>query len=150
MRRKQRSTSTILHDLRNRAGTNHSTGTTASDTTSISVRDAARPAILPIPISSKLLGGRPDKQDKQQPNRPAPTRHRRTDLVDTICSGHRRNSRLHRPHTRLRRSPPFRRGRIRDLHLRTGIFPFPSFPRRNTSRNLWNGILSSERKNRQA
>src|SRR2546422_7262456 len=115
MRRKQRFTSTILHDLRNRAGTNRSASSTASVTTGISVRDAARPAILPIPVSSKRLGGRPNKQDKQQPNRPAPTRHRRPDLVDTICRRHRRNSRLHRRHTRPRRTRTLR-GRPRSKH----------------------------------
>src|SRR5438094_4772659 len=115
MRRKQRSASTILHDLRNRAGTHRSTSTTGSATTSISVRDAARPAILPIPVSSERLGGRPDKQDKQQPNWPAPTRHWRADLVDTICRRHRRNSRLHRRHTRSRRTRTLR-GRPRSKH----------------------------------
>src|SRR2546428_13234274 len=70
MRRKQRFTSTILHDLRNRAGTNRFTSITDSATASISVHDAARSAILPIPVSSKRLGGRPNKQDKQQPNWP--------------------------------------------------------------------------------
>src|SRR3989449_9612440 len=109
MRRKQRFTSTILHDLRNRAGTNRSASSTASVTTGISVRDAARPAILPIPVSSKRLGGRPNKQDKQQPNRPAPTHHRRPDLVDTVRRRHWRNSRLHRRHTRSRRTRTLRR-----------------------------------------
>ena len=84
MRRKQRFTGTILHDLRSRAGANRLTSTTTSTTTSISIRDAARPSILPIPASAKRLGGRPNKQDKQQPNRLAPTRHRRPDLVDTV------------------------------------------------------------------
>ena len=111
MRRKQRFTSTILHDLRNRAGTNDFTSSTASVATSISVRDAARPAILPIPVSSKRLGSRPNKQDKQQLDRPAPTRHRRPDLVDTVRRRHRRNSRLHRRHTRS--------GRTRTLRGRT-------------------------------
>src|SRR5713101_8612348 len=115
MRRKQRSTSTILHDLRNRAGSNRSTSTTAYATTRISVRDAARPAILPIPVSSKRLGGRPDKQDKQQPDRPAPTRHRRLDLVDTIRGRHRRNSRLHRRHTHSRGTRTLR-GKPRSKH----------------------------------
>src|SRR2546425_6779984 len=115
MRRKQRFTSTILHDLRNRSGANRCTSTTASATTSISVRDAARPAILPIPVSSKLLGGRPNKQDKQHPNWPPPTCHRRPDLVDTVRRRHRRNSRLHRRHTRSRRTRTLR-ARPRSKH----------------------------------
>src|SRR5256712_10250045 len=115
MRRKQRFTSTILHDLRNRAGTNRSASSTASVTTGISVRDAARSAILPIPVSSKRLGGRPNKQDKQQLDRPAPTRHRRPDLVNTVRRRHRRNSRLHRRHTRSRRTRTLRR-RTRSKH----------------------------------
>src|SRR5437879_2320332 len=57
---------------------------------------ASSPAILSVPGSSKLLGGRANKQDKQHSDRAAPPRDRRLDRLDSLRRVHRRNSRLHR------------------------------------------------------
>src|SRR3989441_2105549 len=70
---------------------------------------ASRPAILSVPVSRKLLGGRANKQDKQQPDRTAPTRHRRPDRLDSLRRVHRRNSRLHRRNPSLHRTRTLRR-----------------------------------------
>src|SRR3989442_8632763 len=74
---------------------------------------ASRPAILSVPVSRKLLGGRANKQDKQHSHRAAPTRHRRLDRLDSLRRVHRRNSRLppanpglHRTRTLRRRPRP--------------------------------------------
>src|SRR2546426_12318711 len=65
---------------------------------------ASRPTILSVPISRKLLGGRPNKQDQQHSHRAAPTRHRRLDRLDSLRGVHRRNSRLHRGNPGLHRT----------------------------------------------
>src|SRR5438105_6388643 len=70
---------------------------------------ASSPAILSVPVSRKLLGGRANKQDKQQPDRTAPTRHRRLDRLDSLRRVHRRNSRLHRRNPGLHRTRTLRR-----------------------------------------
>src|SRR5438132_9829864 len=69
----------------------------------------SRPAVLSVPVSSKLLGGRANKQDKQQPHRAAPPRHRRLDRLDSVRRGHRRNSRLYRRNPGLHRTRTLRR-----------------------------------------
>src|SRR5437667_6930984 len=70
---------------------------------------ASPPAILSVPVSSKLLGGRANKQDKQQPHRAAPPRHRRLDRLDSVRRSHRRNSRLYRRNPGLHRTRTLRR-----------------------------------------
>src|SRR5213592_3292982 len=70
---------------------------------------ASRPTILSVPVSCKLLGGRANKQDKQQPHRTAPTRHWRLDRLDSLRRVHRRNSRLHRGNPGLHRTRTLRR-----------------------------------------
>src|SRR5438094_1404607 len=70
---------------------------------------ASRPTILSVPVSRKLLGGRANKQDKQQSHRAAPTRHRRLDRLDSFRRVHRRNSRLHRGNPGLHRTRTLRR-----------------------------------------
>src|SRR5437773_3275158 len=65
---------------------------------------ASRPTILSLPVSRKLLGGRANKQDKQQSYRAAPPRHRRFDRLDSLRRVHRRNSRLYRRNPRLGRT----------------------------------------------
>src|SRR5881296_4441747 len=67
-------------------------------------RSSIRPAILSVPVSRKLLGGRANKQDKQQSHGTAPTRHRRFDRLDSLRRVHRRNSRLYRRNPRLGRT----------------------------------------------
>src|SRR6266566_1124270 len=62
---------------------------------------ASRPTVLSVPVSSELLGGRANKQDKQQSHGAAPTRHRRFDRLDSLRRVHRRNSRLYRRYPRL-------------------------------------------------
>src|SRR6266566_1467023 len=71
---------------------------------------ASRPAVLSVPVSRKLLGGRANKQDKQHSHRVAPTRHRRLDRLDSLRRVHRRNSRLHRGNPGLHRTRTLRRG----------------------------------------
>src|SRR5438128_5332173 len=72
---------------------------------------ASSPAVLSVPVSCKLLGGRANKQDKQQPHWTAPPRHWCLDRLGSLRGVHRWNSGLHRgdpcPHrTRtLRRRP---------------------------------------------
>src|SRR5437667_6303994 len=61
---------------------------------------ASRPTILSVPVSRELLGGRANKQDKQQSHRAAPTRHRRLDRLDSLRRVHRWNSRLYRRNPR--------------------------------------------------
>src|SRR6266581_388896 len=70
---------------------------------------ASRPAVLSVPVSRKLLGGRANKQDKQHSHRTAPTRHRRLDRLDSLRRVHRRNSRLHRGNPGLHRTRTLRR-----------------------------------------
>src|SRR5438876_3225692 len=70
---------------------------------------ASRPAILSVPVSRKLLGGRANKQDKQHSHRATPPRHRRLDRLDSLCRVHRRNSRLHRRNPGLHRTRTLRR-----------------------------------------
>src|SRR6266571_1649401 len=70
---------------------------------------ASRPAVLYVPVSRKLLGGRANKQDKQHSHGAAPTRHRRLDRLDSLRRVHRRNSRLHRGNPRLHRTRTLRR-----------------------------------------
>src|SRR3989454_3599887 len=70
---------------------------------------ASRPAILSVPVSRKLLGGRANKHDKQHSHRAAPTRHRRLDRLDSLHRVHRRNSRLHRGNPGLHRTRTLRR-----------------------------------------
>src|SRR5437667_8909830 len=70
---------------------------------------ASRPTILSLPVSRELLGGRANKQDKQQSHRAAPTRHRRFNRLDSLRRVHRRNSRLYRRNPRLGRT-----GTVRD------------------------------------
>src|SRR6266704_1585597 len=70
---------------------------------------ASRPAILSLPVSRKLLGGRANKQDKQHSHRAAPARHRRLDRLDSFRRVHRRNSRLHRGNPGLHRTRTLRR-----------------------------------------
>src|SRR6266568_3886435 len=70
---------------------------------------ASRPAILSVPVSRKLLGGRPNKQDKQHSHRTAPTRHRRADRLDSLRRVHRRYSRFHRGNPGLHRTRTLRR-----------------------------------------
>src|SRR6266705_833139 len=70
---------------------------------------ASRPAILSVPVSRKLLGGRANKQDKQHSHRATPTRHRRPDRLDSLRRVHRRNSRLHRGNPGLHRTRTLRR-----------------------------------------
>src|SRR6266568_4297080 len=70
---------------------------------------ASRPAVLSVPVSRKLLGGRANKQDKQHSHRTAPTRHRRLDRLDSLRRVHRRNSRLHRGNSGLHRTRTLRR-----------------------------------------
>src|SRR6266480_300975 len=70
---------------------------------------ASRPAILSVPVSRKLLGGRANKQDKQHSHRTAPPRHRRPYRLDSIRRVHRRNSRLHRGNSGLHRTRTLRR-----------------------------------------
>src|SRR5437867_6869247 len=65
---------------------------------------ASRPTVLSLPVSRKLLGGRANKQDKQQSHRTAPTGHRRFDRLDSLRRVHRRNSRLYRRNPRLGRT----------------------------------------------
>src|SRR5437667_12574493 len=65
---------------------------------------ASRPTILSLPVSRELLGGRANKQDKQQAQRDAPTRHRRFGRLDSLRRVHRRNSRLYRRNPRLGRT----------------------------------------------
>src|SRR5438552_5089490 len=65
---------------------------------------ASRPAILSVPVSCKLLGGRASKQDKQHSNRATPSRHRRLDRLDSLRRVRRRNSRLYRRNPRLGRT----------------------------------------------
>src|SRR5438876_7875357 len=65
---------------------------------------ASRPAILSLPVSRKLLGGRANKQDKQHSNRATPSRHRRLDRLDSLRRVRRRNSRLYRRNPRLGRT----------------------------------------------
>src|SRR5437016_11906063 len=69
----------------------------------------SRPAVLSVPVSSKLLGGRGNKQDKQQPHRAAPPRRRRLDRLDSVRRSHRRNSRLYRQNPSLHRTRTLRR-----------------------------------------
>src|SRR5213080_2086855 len=73
------------------------------------VYSASRPAILSVPVSCKLMGGRANKQDQQQSHRIAPTRHRRADRLDSLRRVHRRNSRLHRGNSGLHRTRTLRR-----------------------------------------
>src|SRR5437016_13017019 len=56
----------------------------------------SRPAVLSVPVSCKLLGGRANKQDKQQPHRTAPPRHWCLDRLGSLRRVHRWNSGLHR------------------------------------------------------
>src|SRR3989442_5255282 len=70
---------------------------------------ASRPAILSVPVSRKLLGGRANKQDQQHSHRTAPTRHRRPDRLDSLPRVHRRNCRLHRGNPGLHRTRTLRR-----------------------------------------
>src|SRR6266704_4370190 len=70
---------------------------------------ATRPAILSVPVSGKLLGGRANKQDKQHSDRAAPPRDRRLDRLDSLRRVHRRNSRLHRGNPGLHRTRTLRR-----------------------------------------
>src|SRR6266566_6800380 len=70
---------------------------------------ASRPAILSVPVSRKLLGGRANKQDQQHSNRAAPSSHRRLDRLDSLRRVHRRNSRLHRGNPGLHRTRTLRR-----------------------------------------
>src|SRR5436309_1289408 len=65
---------------------------------------ASRPTVLSVPVSRELLGGRANKQDKQQSHWAAPTRHRRFDRLDSLRRVHRRNSRLYRRNPRLGRT----------------------------------------------
>src|SRR6266480_2682085 len=65
---------------------------------------ASRPAILSVPVSRKLLGGRANKQDQQHSHRTTPTRHRRPDRLDSLRRVHRRDSRLHRGNPGLHRT----------------------------------------------
>src|SRR6266704_1372805 len=71
---------------------------------------ASRPAILSVPVSRKLLGGRANKQDKQHSNRATPARHRRPDRLDSLRRVHRWNSRLHRGNPGLHRTRTLRCG----------------------------------------
>src|SRR5438552_11910170 len=52
---------------------------------------ASRPAILSIPVSCELLGGRANKQDKQQPDRATPPRHWCLDRLGSLRGVHRWN-----------------------------------------------------------
>src|SRR5438128_8039835 len=70
---------------------------------------ASRSAILSLPVSRKLLGGRANKQDKQHSHRIAPTRYRRPYRLDSLRRVHRRNSRLHRGNPGLHRTRTLRR-----------------------------------------
>src|SRR5438094_2517301 len=70
---------------------------------------ASRPAVLSLPVSRKLLGGRANKQDKQHSHRATPTRHRRLDRLDSLRRVHRRNSRLYRGNPGLHRTRTLRR-----------------------------------------
>src|SRR2546426_10966020 len=70
---------------------------------------ASRPAILSVPVSRKLLGGRANKQDQQHSHRTAPPRHRRLDRLDSLRRVHRWNSRLHRGNPGLHRTRTLRR-----------------------------------------
>src|SRR5438128_7541101 len=93
---------------------------------------ASSPAILSVPVSRELLGGRANKQDKQQPDRATPPRHWCLDRLGSLRGVRRWNSGLHRgdprPHrTRtLRRrprpqydtSPDILRGRDRSHNIR--------------------------------
>src|SRR2546421_692984 len=116
---------------------------------------ASRPAILSLPVSRKLLGGRASKQDKQHSNRATPSRHRRLDRLDSLRRVRRRNSRLYRRNPRLGRT---RTVRVRPrpqydtspdiLRSRHRIPLIHRFPRRHTSRPLWDSILPGTRKNR--
>src|SRR3989441_8952106 len=72
-------------------------------------RSASRPAILSVPVSRKLLGGRANKQDKQHSHRVTPPRYRRPYRLDSIRRVHRRNSRLHRGNPSLHRTRTLRR-----------------------------------------
>src|SRR6059036_2054875 len=65
---------------------------------------ASRPTVLSVPVSRKLLGGRANKQDKQQSHGAAPTRHGRFDRLDSLRRVHWRNSRLYRRNPRLGRT----------------------------------------------
>src|SRR6266699_4933529 len=70
---------------------------------------ASRPAILSVPVSRKLLGGRANKQDKQHSHGTAPPRDRRLDRLDSLRRVHRRNSRLHWGNPGLHRTRTLRR-----------------------------------------
>src|SRR3989441_10645301 len=70
---------------------------------------ASCPAILSVPVSRELLGGRANKQDQQHSHRTAPTRHRRLDRLDSLRRVHRWNSRLHRGNAGLHRTRTLRR-----------------------------------------
>src|SRR5437588_2935738 len=104
MRCKQHPTCAFLQYLR------HITSNSASShAPPDGLYSASRPAVLSVPISCKLLGGRANKQDQQQSHRTAPTRHRRADRLDSLCRVHRRNSRLHRGNPGLHRTRTLRR-----------------------------------------
>src|SRR6266571_1755681 len=87
---------------------------------------ASRPAILSVPVSRKLLGGRANKQDKQNSHRTPPPRHRR----------------------RQRVPPPVWQWRILDVILRHRGTPLHRLPRRHTGRTLRDSVLLGTRKNR--
>src|SRR2546422_289396 len=122
---------------------------------------ASRPAILSVPVSRKLLGGRANKQDKQHSHRAAPTLNRRRNLRARRSPPHilppeqqsshatldsLRNIDI--PRRRQRVPPPVWQRRILDIILRHGSTPFHRLPRRNTSRTLRDSILPGTRKNR--
>src|SRR5438876_11819291 len=101
MRCKQHPTCALLQYLR-RTTINCPSSHTPPD----GLYSASRPAILSLPVSRKLLGGRANKQDKQQSHRAAPTRHRRFDRLDSLRRVHRRNPRLGRTRTLRDRPRP--------------------------------------------
>src|SRR5437660_5695204 len=104
MRCKQHPTCAFLQYLR------HITHNSPScDAPADGLCSASRPAILSLPVSRKLLGGRANKQDKQQSHRTTPTRHRRPDRLDSLRRVHRRNNRLHRRNPGLHRTRTLRR-----------------------------------------
>src|SRR5438132_3595642 len=104
MRCKQRPTGAFLQYLR------HITGNCpGSHAPPGRLCSASRPAILSVPVSRKLLGGRANKQDQQHSHRTAPPRHRRRDRLCSPRRYHRRNSRLHRGNPGLHRTRTLRR-----------------------------------------
>jgi len=72
------------------------------------LRSAPRPAILSVPVSRELLGGRADEQDQQYYDGSALARHRGLDRLDSLRRVHRWNNRLHRRNTSPSRTRTFR------------------------------------------